>query len=152
MADDGTLNRNEPSPTRETTVRSGAASLAPAAAAPGPAERAAAVVQDGAGAARAQVLGHRLAAGDDLDQHDRVLALEQPPHVRPPLLDLPALEKIIMLNERGDLLHRHLRVGGGEASRGHVPELDLRLERVHVDVVDGGAVRRPVDRRDPGDV
>src|SRR6516225_1469031 len=33
-ADDGTLNRNEPSPTRETTVRSGRASLAPTTAPP----------------------------------------------------------------------------------------------------------------------
>src|ERR1700722_17084153 len=34
IADDGTLNRKEPSPTRDTTVRDGCASLAPTAAPP----------------------------------------------------------------------------------------------------------------------
>jgi signal transduction histidine kinase len=68
--------------------------------------------------------------------------------LRPPGRDRRIVDKTIMPNERGNLFHGYLRVGG--TTRGHMPALHLRLQRVDVDVVDrstaGGTVHRGYPR------
>src|ERR1700733_11331879 len=125
IADDGTLNRNEPSPTRDTTVFDGCASFAPTAAPPDQPSAPPPWWSTEPGRT-----GRRCSATALLLVTTSVSTIASSPSsrrpARPPPVELAlvpcgrggaalrhrgAVDQIVLPDEGGDLLHRDLRVG-----------------------------------------